>query len=212
MATRVAQPSLLDGGPPAVDRGRLAAIGRLQLDDDAWVDHLPGWMAGHHDLFEELVRTTCWRQEQRKMYDRTVDVPRLIATLPAEGPGHPVLEEARRLLSAHYGVDFGSPSLGFYRDGRDSVAWHGDYVARNTARAHVASVSLGEPRRFLLKRRAAGGRSIAYTLGWGDLLVMGGACQRTWQHCIPKVSDAGPRIAVVFRDFSPKQYRWVTGS
>ena len=79
-----------------------------------------------------------------------------------------------------------------------SVAFHGDYVAREMDRALVATVSVGAPRRFLM-RPTGGGKSIALTLGWGDLLVMGGTCQRTWQHAIPKVKHALPRIAIMFR-------------
>lgn len=86
-----------------------------------------------------------------------------------------------------------------YRDGNDSVAWHGDTTARDMDTAIVATVSLGQPRKFAL-RPTEGGASITYQLGRGDLVVMGGTCQRTWRHAIPKVAQAqGPRIAVMFR-------------
>jgi alkylated DNA repair dioxygenase AlkB len=132
------------------------------------------------------------------MYDRIVDVPRLYAVLPDDGPLLPILESARRTLSQQYDEDFQRTSLGYYRNGQDSVAFHGDYVAREMDRALVATVSVGAPRRFLM-RPTGGGKSIALTLGWGDLLVMGGTCQRTWQHAIPKVKHALPRIAIMFR-------------
>jgi alkylated DNA repair dioxygenase AlkB len=192
------QPSLLGGGAPAVDSTALARIERVALDDSAWVEYLPGWVSGHEALFAQLLATTAWRAERRPMYDRVVDVPRLLATLPEDGPGHPVLEQIRQLLGARYGTDFVRRTLGYYRDGRDSVAWHGDTTARELPEAVVATVSLGEPRRFLLRPRD-GGRARAYALGWGDLIVMGGACQRTWRHAVPKVSHAGPRIAVMYR-------------
>jgi alkylated DNA repair dioxygenase AlkB len=192
------QPGLLGRGAPAIDGGALAGIRRLALDGESWVDCLPDWVTGHDALFEELVRTTAWRHERRKMYDRMVDVPRLVASLPADGPGHPLLEQIRVVLNARYGVAFTNLSLGYYRDGADSVAWHGDIIARELPEAIVATISLGTPRRFLLRPRE-GGPSRALTLGWGDLTVMGGACQRRWQHCIPKVARAEPRIAVVFR-------------
>jgi alkylated DNA repair dioxygenase AlkB len=106
-------------------------------------------------------------------------------------------------LSGRYGEDFARIGLGYYRDGRDSVAFHGDYVARELPSALVASVSTGAPRRFLL-RPSGGGASRALTLGWGDLLVMGGTCQRTWQHAVPKCSRALPRIAILFRPVWPE--------
>jgi alkylated DNA repair dioxygenase AlkB len=173
------------GGAPAELAGRRSSCGRFDV-------------SGHEALFAQLLATTAWRAERRPMYDRVVDVPRLLATLPEDGPGHPVLEQIRQLLGARYGTDFVRRTLGYYRDGRDSVAWHGDTTARELPEAVVATVSLGEPRRFLLRPRD-GGRARAYALGWGDLIVMGGACQRTWRHAVPKVSHAGPRIAVMYR-------------
>ncbi len=198
MPSPARQPSLLDRGPPAVDPAALTRVQRLDLDDSAWVDVLPGWVSGHEALFAQLLATTAWRAERRPMYDRLVDVPRLLAALPDDGPGHPVLEQIRALLAARYGTSFPRLSLGYYRDGRDSVAWHGDTTARDLPQAIVATVSLGEPRRFLLRPRD-GGRARAFALGWGDLIVMGGACQRTWRHAVPKVAHAGPRIAVMYR-------------
>ena len=132
------------------------------------------------------------------MTDERFEVPRLIASLPADGPGHPILETIRLVLNARYGTVFTNLSLGYYRDGRDSVAWHGDTTARDLPEAVVATVSLGAPRRFLLRPKE-GGPSLALLLGWGDLLVMGGACQRRWRHAVPKVAAAGPRIAVMYR-------------
>jgi alkylated DNA repair dioxygenase AlkB len=104
----------------------------------------------------------------------------------------------RASLSEHYREPFAFVTLALYRDGRDSVAWHGDYVAREMPGALVATVSLGEPRRFLL-RPAAGGRAVKFSLGWGDLLVMGGSCQRTWRHSVPKTAAGGARMAIMFR-------------
>ena len=164
-----AQPTLFDRGrPPAVDAGALARMTRIGLADGAWIEHLPNWVAGEAALMDALVRTTAWRSERRPMYDRIVDVPRLVASLPDDGPGHPLLDDIRALLSARYATAFVRVGLGYYRDGSDSVAWHGDTVARELPEAIVATVSLGEPRRFLLRPRD-GGRSIAYRLGRGDL-------------------------------------------
>jgi alkylated DNA repair dioxygenase AlkB len=182
----------------AVD-GSFARLRRIDLDGTAWVDQVPAWVEGHQRLMDELVRTTRWQTERRLVYDRMVDVPRLLASFPEDGPGHPVLEEMRRLLSQRYASPFPHLSAALYRDGRDSVACHGDLVARELPEALVVTVSLGEPRRFVLKPREGAARSRALRLGWGDLTVMGGACQRTWLHGIPKVAQAGPRLVLMFR-------------
>src|ERR1700722_8413756 len=95
---------------------------------------------------------------------------------------------------------FRTTGICLYRTGDDSVAWHGDTIGR---RSHdetlVAIVSLGAPRRLLLRPKG-GGRGHRFSLGHGDLLVMGGTCQRTWEHSVPKTArPAGPRISVQFR-------------
>ena len=192
------QLDLLTAVPIGFD-ARFAELRRAQLADGAWADHVPGWVTGHDRLFEALEASLAWRSETRRMYDHVVATPRLLAALPAAEICGGVIEDMRRALSERYGEDFVRTTAALYRDGNDSVAWHGDTTARDMARATVATLSLGQPRRFLL-RPAAGGASIAYQLGHGDLLVMGGTCQRTWRHAIPKVARApGPRIAVMFR-------------
>jgi alkylated DNA repair dioxygenase AlkB len=139
------------------------------------------------------------------MYDRVVDVPRLLHTYGSGEPlPHPLLAEAREALSAHYLPELGEPFVTagccYYRDGRDSVAWHGDRIGRGRDRdTMVAIVSLGDPRRLALRPRGGGGESLSVEMGHGDLLVMGGSCQRTWDHAVPKVSHAGPRVSVQFR-------------
>jgi alkylated DNA repair dioxygenase AlkB len=193
----VGQQSLFGGGAPDVDE-RFSQLRRRELTEGAWIEYQPGWVSGQETLMAHLVETTGWHQQRREMYEKTVDVPRLVASLPDDGPGHPVLEKMRRALSLRYESDFVRTGMALYRDGHDSVAWHGDQVARELPRAIVATVSLGQPRRFLLRPRG-GGTSIAYQLGFGDVIVMGGTCQRTWQHCIPKVAHAEPRLVVMFR-------------
>jgi alkylated DNA repair dioxygenase AlkB len=201
------QGSLLEFLGPAGDGpgpSRLAP-GRTQLARDAWVDVQPGWLAGSPELFARLLEQVPWRAERRQMYDRTVDVPRLQcfygedAALP-----DPALDAAREALSGHYASELGEPfrtaGLCLYRDGRDSVAWHGDTIGRgSTEDTMVAIVSLGTARPLLLRPRGGGG-ALRYSVGHGDLLVMGGSCQRTWEHAVPKsASCAGPRISVQFR-------------
>jgi alkylated DNA repair dioxygenase AlkB len=200
------QQTLFGGGPPRISDVPLRDVPRIDLDGSAWVQHVPGWVSGQNALLDALVTTTRWREEQRKMYDRIVTVPRLVASLPEDGVGHPLLFLARELLSAHYGVTFGRVSLGYYRSGDDSVAWHGDTIARELPDALVATLSLGGPRRLLLRPKG-GGTSVAFSLGLGDLFVMGGTCQRTWQHGIPKVARAAPRVAVMFRPVWTRPHR-----
>lgn len=178
---------------------------RTELGTGAWVDLRPGWVMGAAALFEALSATVPWRSEQRPMYDRVVDVPRLQCFYD-EGRSlpHPLLAEARRRLSAHYGPTLGEPlrtvGLALYRDGADSVAWHGDTIGRGSRHdTVVAIVSLGSARRFLLRPRG-GGPTRRLVLSAGDLLVMGGSCQRTWEHAVPKTTrPVGPRISVQFR-------------
>lgn len=195
------QESLFGHDEPAFDAS-FPRIERRTLEAGAWIEYAPGWLRGHARVFDVLARTTAWQSGREKMYDRIVDVPRVFASLPADGPGHPILEAIRRALALRYGEAFERSSVAMYRSGQDSVAFHGDRVARRLSDAIVATVSVGAPRRFLLRRFSDGkgqGKSIAYNLGWGDLFVMGGSCQRTWQHAVPKVAHAGPRIAIMYR-------------
>ncbi|GAB3024307.1 alkylated DNA repair protein [Nocardioides flavus (ex Wang et al. 2016)] len=177
---------------------------RRLLSHGAWVDVQRSWLRDPDAVFSALVTDVPWRSERREMYDAVVDVPRLVHTYLAGVPlPHPALEEARTALSRHYLPELGEPFVTagccFYRDGRDSVAWHGDTIGRGrSADTMVAIVSVGDPRRLVLRPRG-GGASIAVTMGHGDLVVMGGSCQRTWEHSVPKVAHAGPRISVQFR-------------
>jgi alkylated DNA repair dioxygenase AlkB len=200
------------GGAPAFDQG-FARLAHRPLAQGAWVDYVPGWVSGHEALFEHLLRSTTWHQDSRQMYDRTVQVPRLCAGVPKDGPGHPLLDSMRAALGVRYRTDFVRTGLALYRNGDDSVAWHGDYVARELPEALVATVSLGAPRRFLLREAAGGGKSISYELGWGDLIVMGGSCQRTFRHSIPKAARAEPRLSIMFRPHwePPPGFRGKTG-
>jgi alkylated DNA repair dioxygenase AlkB len=180
-------------------------VRRTQLGRGAWIDLRPGWVSGADTLFERLAEVVPWHAERRRMYDRIVDVPRLLKFYDEGEPlPDPVLDDARRALDAHYGEELGEPfrtaGLCFYRDGRDSVAWHGDTIGRGGAEdTMVAIVSVGCPRPLLLRPRG-GGPSIRHELGHGDLIVMGGSCQRTWEHAVPKTArPTGPRISVQFR-------------
>ncbi|MFF7051339.1 alpha-ketoglutarate-dependent dioxygenase AlkB [Streptomyces griseorubiginosus] len=186
--------------------GSLDGIRRTVLGLGAWIDVLPGWLTGSDTLFEQLADEVPWRAERRTMYDHVVDVPRLLAFYRADDAlPHPVLEEARAALSAHYADELGEPfttaGLCYYRDGRDSVAWHGDRGGRGGRYdTMVAILSVGAPRDLLLRPAHDGGETVRRPLGHGDLIVMGGSCQRTWEHAVPKTTRAtGPRISIQFR-------------
>ncbi|MGW3500203.1 alpha-ketoglutarate-dependent dioxygenase AlkB [Streptomyces globisporus] len=184
----------------------LSGLRRTDLGHGAWIDVLPQWLRGADTLFETLVRDVAWRAEQRVMYERVVAVPRLLAFFGRHDPlPHPALEAARTELGEHYAAELGEPfttaGLCFYRDGRDGVAWHGDTSGRGSSEdTMVAILSLGAPRHLALRPRRPGPAPVRRPLGRGDLIVMGGSCQRTWEHAIPKTARAvGPRVSVQFR-------------
>jgi alkylated DNA repair dioxygenase AlkB len=200
-------------------------IERHRLTAGAWVDVLPGWIQGSDAVFETLLNDVDWRAERRQMYDGVVDVPRLLRWYGGdEALPHPTLTEARSRLNAYYadelGEEFLTAGMCLYRDGRDSVAWHGDTIGRSrTEDTMVAIVSFGSPRNLMLRPKASGSPrrpehqapvaarsragvhdTLRFPLGHGDLIVMGGSCQRTWEHAIPKTAKpVGPRVSVQFR-------------
>jgi alkylated DNA repair dioxygenase AlkB len=199
------QQSLFDTEEVVGPRPLDPSLEREDLGDGAWIDVRREWIAGSDVLFELLHTTVPWRSERRRMYDRTVDVPRLLAFYE-EGAAlpDPVLVEAQAALADHYrntpGAPFCTAGICLYRDGQDSVAFHGDTIGRAVQDDKlVAIVSLGEHRRFLLRPKS-GGPSLKLSVGHGDLLVMGGSCHRTWEHAVPKTArPVGPRISIQFR-------------
>lgn len=229
------QCGLFGSGDPSFDAS-LRGIRRLPLSEGAWVEHQPSWLDGHQSVFRQLVHGVDWQHHRRMMYEREVDVPRLLARAPSEGPLAELLRAVASTLAARYGRPFPSISLAYYRDGNDSVAFHGDKLGPLVDDSIVATLSVGEPRRFLLKpsskrpstsSRAADGSApgavhdgahgngplgngalgngpLSFDLGWGDLFVMGGTCQRSWQHAIPKRAHAEPRISIMFRPVVPQ--------
>ena len=201
LLTTPLQPTLLDSRDgPGFDRD-FATASRRDLGDGAWIEVVPGWVTGADRLFDTVLDVGAWSSHEMLMYDEVVVQPRLQTTwgmrdLPR---ALDVLRGMGAALSARHRTALPRVSANLYRDGRDSVAWHGDRVARDLPDAVVACVSLGHRRPFRLRPRG-GGASIVLEPGRGDLVVMGGSCQRTWQHCVPKVRDAGPRICVMFRE------------
>lgn len=203
------QGSLFDTG---VDRGlAFDALVRHQLDDATWVDEVTAWAPDHGELFALLLAEAPWKQRERRMYDRMVLEPRMVATWGSASARTlpPPLEAMRAALSDRYRVEFDSVGVNLYRDGRDGVAWHGDTNRRTLHDPLVATVSLGERRRFLLRPGASGSPAHRFQPGGGDLLVMGGACQHRWQHTVPKEPrGAGARMSVTLRH--SREGWWVT--
>jgi alkylated DNA repair dioxygenase AlkB len=204
------QASLLDLSDEIALGPLRGAVTRRPLSRGAWLDVRPGWLTGADALFDSLLDSVPWHAQEREMYERIVAVPRLLSFYDEDAPlPHPVLAEAREQLSAHYADELGEPfrtaGLCLYRDGRDSVAWHGDRIGRSrTEDTMVAILSVGAPRQLLLRPRPGGSGSeggvLRHNLGHGDLIVMGGSCQRTWEHAVPKTSKpVGPRISIQFR-------------
>jgi alkylated DNA repair dioxygenase AlkB len=201
----VLQGSLLDLADGIEVRALGGTVERTVLSHGAWVDRRAAWVGGADDLFEILRREVPWYAERRQMYENVVDVPRLLKFYGEGEPlPHAVLDECRAALSAHYAEELGEPfataGMCLYRDGRDSVAWHGDRIGRSSSEdTMVAILSVGAPRDLLLRPRE-GGQSLRFPAGHGDLVVMGGSCQRTWDHCVPKTAKpVGPRISIQFR-------------
>lgn len=189
------QASLFTAEAPAVDAS-FGGLIRHQLDVSAWIDEVPGWVSGADALFATLVADAKWESRERWMYDTKVVEPRLTATW--KHLNVPVIDDMRRALSVRYGVEFDRGGLNFYRNGRDSVAWHRDRIPKEVNDPIVAIVTLGEGRDFLV-RPHGGGKSVKFTPAGGDVLVTGGTMQRRWEHAVPKRALAGPRMSITFR-------------
>ncbi len=135
---------------------------RLDLDTTTWVDLAPAWLSGSDQIYDELVAALPFRQRTGvRMYDRIVDEPRLSAWWRAEhGTPEPlpILRDIRLLLAERYGEPFDSIGFNLYRDGKDSVAWHGDRHRHVVTNPLIAIVSVGAPRPLRLRRRGGAPR------------------------------------------------------
>ncbi len=196
------QTSLFGGLAPQFDAGFDAAQ-RVDLDATTWVEHAAGWLSGSDQMLDDLLASLPFRQRRGvRMYDQILDEPRLSAWWRVESgvpEPLPILRDIRLALAERYGEPFDSIGFNLYRDGNDSVAWHGDRHRHVVTNPVIAIVSLGAPRPLRLRPRG-GGSSLSWNLGNGDLFVMGGACQHDWEHTVPKVRvTTGPRMSVTFR-------------
>ena len=194
-----------------IDAGALPE--RRWLDDESWVDVTHGWLRGADELYAQLVEAVPWRQGRVFRYERYLDEPRMGCWYSRDTPyPHAALTAGHRAIQHQYEVTFGGVGLAFYRDGRDSVAFHRDDDLRYCENTVIAILSLGAQRPWLMQPRGApdrfregGGAGIVdLAPASGDLLVMGGRCQVNWLHAVPKVRGAQPagRISA--------QWRWTS--
>lgn len=171
----ICQRSLFGSLEPDYD-ATFRELTRLDLDERTWVDHAPGWLSGADRMFDELAAELPFRQRTGiRMYDRLVDEPRLSAWWSKAGrhpEPMPILRDIRESLAVRYEEPFDSIGFNLYRDGSDSVAWHGDRHRHVVTNPVIAIVSLGAPRPLKLRPRG-GGTSLSWSLGNGDLFVMG---------------------------------------
>jgi alkylated DNA repair dioxygenase AlkB len=194
------QENLFDESASSFDSS-FTGIERIEVDAESWIDYGREWLRGSDRLFGEILKTQNWAQRKRWMYDKTVLEPRLTAywDISSGSPLEPaLLNEMRLCLSEKYGVSFDSAGFNLYRDGQDAVAWHADKIRKEIEDPVVALISVGDRRRLLLRPKG-GGPSRAFLLGRGDLFVTGGKTQRKWEHTVPRVAHAGPRISIAFR-------------
>jgi len=197
------QPSLLDSqeAEPTFDP-TFARARRVVLQRGAWVEHCAGWVTAADALFTAIVDAAQWEQRRVHMYDRMVDEPRLTAWYGralADDSIPSVVPAMADAISQRYNRTFDSVGAALYRNGSDSVAWHGDRIPPEIVEPVVAIVSLGSPRKLRLRATQREFGTRAFTLFPGDLFVMGGTTQRTWQHSVPKVKRAGARLSLQFR-------------
>jgi len=177
----------------------------LTDDERGRVSYTPAFVdaATAHRWFDDLRRGVDWRAERRMMYDREVDVPRLIGHFrldPApDGTPAAILDAARR-VTAGLEIPFNSVGLNLYRDGRDSVAPHNDHLNEIRKGFPIALVSLGATRRMTIRAKAERRRVLQVDLEPGSLLVMDYATQLHYTHGVPKTTAAvGERISLAFR-------------
>jgi alkylated DNA repair dioxygenase AlkB len=178
---------------------RFGTAKRTAIDAHSWIDVVPGWISGSHILFEQLATGEQWLQRDRRLFDQTFREPRLTAEYQDLCGAPEALLDAAQALSRHYGIEYDSLWLNLYRNGQDSTGWHRDRFSCRRSECIVPVLTLGARRRFLIKPRA-GGSSITFKPGSGDLIVMGGRCQEDWLHGVPKeLGVAERRISVNFQ-------------
>jgi alkylated DNA repair dioxygenase AlkB len=195
------QASLFDddeADTPAIRAAALESATTHRLDEHSWITHVPGFLTGHARLLAELATLDVWEQRQRWMFDRRVEEPRLTGEYVDLSAAPTLLGELAGALGEHLGVPYDRIWMNWYRDNHDGTGWHADRPAHKAPTAVVPVLSLGAPRRFLV-RPFGGGPSTVFAPAGGDLIIMQGRCQRDWQHCVPKQkAPAGARMSLNF--------------
>ena len=192
MSAQAFQPGFFDPVPQA-----------LADDAEGGIRYLPRVVPAGlaHAWFEALHAAVDWQAMRRPMYDRVVEVPRLVCAYRLEDPRLPApLGGIAERVSAELGVAFNAVGLNLYRDGRDSVAPHNDKLHSLVPGRPIAVLSLGATRRMTIRRKSPPRTPIHVDLDAGSLLVMSHASQRRYDHGVPKVRGVvGPRISLAFR-------------
>jgi alkylated DNA repair dioxygenase AlkB len=195
------QPTLFDeddAPAPAINMAAFAIATDHRLDEHSWITHVPGLLTGHQQLVADLAELDVWEQRQRWMFDRMVDEPRLTGEYVDLTVAPALLIELAATLSEQLGVAYDRIWMNWYRDHHDGTGWHADRPAHKAPTAIVPVLSLGAPRRFLV-RPLGGGPSTVFTPAGGDLIIMQGRCQRDWQHSVPKQKNpAWARMSLNF--------------
>jgi alkylated DNA repair dioxygenase AlkB len=177
-----------------------AEVHRHDLDEHSWIEVSPRLIHSPERLFTSLLNSLDGTQRQRWIYDRKLDEPRLTADYPdIDTAPVTALRTLADRFSAVYDIPYDGAWVNLYRDQRDSTSWHGDAITCKRSNCTVPVLTLGHPRRFLIKPRD-GGPSTRFVPASGDLIVMRGRCQSDWRHAVPKQNPpAGPRISVNFQ-------------
>jgi alkylated DNA repair dioxygenase AlkB len=195
------QPTLFDNDEaetPAINIAAFDDATDHRLDEHSWITHVPGVLIGHLQALDDLATLDVWEQRQRWMFDRQIDEPRLTGEYVDLAVAPPLLAGLAEMLSERLEVCYDRIWMNWYRDHNDGTGWHADRPAHKAATAIVPVLSIGAPRRFLV-RPFGGGPSRVFTPAGGDLIIMKGRCQRDWQHCVPKQKAlAGPRMSLNF--------------
>ncbi len=179
---------------------------RVLVDDARGrIVYTPGFVPAEmaRAWFDEVRGAVAWEAQRRRMYDREVDVPRLVGhfRLAPEAARVPeaIRVAARRVIAAT-GVAFTSVGLNFYRDGGDSVAPHNDHLDEIAPGCPIALLSLGATRRMTIRAKEAPRRVLHVDLAAGSLLLMSYETQLHYTHGVPKTREpVGPRISLAFR-------------
>ena len=177
---------------------------QLLLDDASGrIEHRPDFIPADEAAawFAILRETIPWRAERRLMYERELDVPRLLASYRLDDPRLPApLGEAADRVRAVVDAPFNAVGLNLYRDQNDSVAMHNDRLGDLVEGQPIVLLSFGHTRRMQIRAKRPPRRQLLVDLAAGSLLLMDYATQLHYDHGIPKEKvRLGPRISLAFR-------------